>query len=139
MKIIPLTDLKSAAKANPQIWHAAFAVGKLDAGGGNVALPDDFPLKATPIPPPVKRTPIQMPAFQPMAVRPADWPLWARIIAKRKKDIDAGLGDTLARIFEGMSADKLAKFYERATGKTCGCTNRQAWLNARFNYSLQKA
>lgn len=45
-----------------------------------------------------------------------------------------GLGDTAAKIFKSIGADKIAKTYEKMTGKSCGCANRQVKLNEMFPY-----
>ena len=43
---------------------------------------------------------------------------------------DRGLGDTVARVLEATGVGPLAKaVIERATGKPCGCQERQAALN----------
>jgi hypothetical protein len=45
-----------------------------------------------------------------------------------------GLGDTVADITHLTGIDKLAKSYEQATGKCCGCKERQAKLNQWFPF-----
>lgn len=50
----------------------------------------------------------------------------ARLVANRPP---RGLGDVLAAVFKATGAAKLAKAYERVTGKPCGCAQRQAALN----------
>ena len=40
-----------------------------------------------------------------------------------------GLGDTVQKIAKKVGADKIAKTYEKVTGKPCGCGNRQDTLN----------
>lgn len=39
------------------------------------------------------------------------------------------LGDMTQDTLKVLGADKLAKFYERKTGRTCNCGNRVAMLN----------
>ena len=36
-----------------------------------------------------------------------------------------GLGDTVAKIAKSVGADRVAKAYEKTTGKDCGCNKRQ--------------
>jgi hypothetical protein len=55
-------------------------------------------------------------------------------VAKRRQTGEQGVGDTLARLLKGVAAGKASKVLERITGKSCGCRNRQAWLNQRYNY-----
>tara|TARA_S200000501_G_scaffold375568_1_gene427956 strand:+ start:3620 stop:3994 length:375 start_codon:yes stop_codon:yes gene_type:complete len=45
-----------------------------------------------------------------------------------------GLGDTVKKAARYLGLDKLAKEYEKATGKDCGCDDRQASLNRYFAY-----
>lgn len=48
-----------------------------------------------------------------------------------------GLGDTVAKVAHAVGADKVAKAYERATGKPCGCAERQAKLNRLVGYKTK--
>jgi hypothetical protein len=41
----------------------------------------------------------------------------------------AGLGDMVAEFTHATGLDQLAKQYERLTGNSCGCEERQAFLN----------
>lgn len=41
----------------------------------------------------------------------------------------AGLGDAVAEITRLTGIDRLASMYEEATGKPCGCDERQEILN----------
>ena len=40
-----------------------------------------------------------------------------------------GLGDTVADLAHITGMDKVAQFYERVTGKSCGCDQRRETLN----------
>jgi len=46
-----------------------------------------------------------------------------------------GLGDTVQKIAKKIGADKIAKTYEKVTGKSCGCSKRQDTLNRVFPYN----
>lgn len=59
----------------------------------------------------------------------ADWPPLIKAAAKLSKNTDKGIGDTLHRMFGGDVTTELIK---KLTGKTCGCSARVAWLNARY-------
>ena len=48
--------------------------------------------------------------------------------------ISRGLGDTVQKIATAVGADKVAKAYEKATGKDCGCSKRKDALNNAFPY-----
>ncbi len=61
-------------------------------------------------------------------------PLAARIISKMAIPTDAGVGDTLARLIGSAGGEPYKRWFRKITGRDCGCTNRQAWLNARFPY-----
>jgi len=45
-----------------------------------------------------------------------------------------GLGDTVAKIAKSVGADRVAKAYEKTTGKDCGCNKRRDTLNRVFPY-----
>jgi hypothetical protein len=40
-----------------------------------------------------------------------------------------GLGDAIADLAHITGLDKVAQFYERVTGKSCGCDQRRETLN----------
>ena len=42
----------------------------------------------------------------------------------------AGLGDYVADLAHLTGMDRMAKMYERTTGKPCGCEQRQETLNS---------
>ncbi len=50
---------------------------------------------------------------------------------KVKTNIKAGmaLGDCVAKIAHALGLDQVAEKYENATGKSCGCKERQEILN----------
>jgi hypothetical protein len=43
-----------------------------------------------------------------------------------------GLGDTIAALTHSTGIDQLAGFYEKTTGKSCGCNERRQALNELF-------
>ena len=53
---------------------------------------------------------------------------------KRTKIQSKGFGDTVSKIVKAVGADKIAKVYEKATGKDCGCNKRKDTLNRVFPY-----
>ena len=61
------------------------------------------------------------------------WPVWARFIARRAEAGERGIGDTVARLLGGAGKGFEA-WFERVFGKSCGCGQRKARLNARFPY-----
>lgn len=63
-----------------------------------------------------------------------DWPLFIRVIAKFEKSGETGVGDTVVRLIGKGRSDAFKKWFDRKFGKSCGCTERQRWLNARFPY-----
>lgn len=64
----------------------------------------------------------------------ARWPKVARSVAWLRAGGDRGIGDTVARLVAGVGGDTLAEWYERITGGSCGCDDRQAGLNSRYPY-----
>ncbi len=73
----------------------------------------------------------------PLAVPPDRWPRRIRLLAKLRKPEDRGAGDTLARLIPAGEAFKAA--YKRLTGKDCGCSARQAQMNAMYPYTALEA
>jgi len=53
---------------------------------------------------------------------------------RRTKIQSKGFGDTVSKIAKAVGADKIAKVYEKATGKDCGCNKRKDTLNRVFPY-----
>lgn len=51
-----------------------------------------------------------------------------------KKSGSIGLGDDVQKVAKMIGADKIAKVYERVTGKPCNCGKRQDWLNNKVKY-----
>lgn len=51
----------------------------------------------------------------------------------------AGLGDLVAEFTQATGLDQLAKQYERLTGNSCGCDERQAQLNSLVPFNQQAA
>ena len=80
----------------------------------------------------------QPPLQSPVPVARQPWPLWARVLAKRRETGDVGLGDTVARTLEHVWADNLALAWESLTGKSCGCQDRRQWLNRLYPYPQEK-
>ncbi|QDP56245.1 MAG: hypothetical protein GOVbin3009_12 [Prokaryotic dsDNA virus sp.] len=46
-----------------------------------------------------------------------------------------GFGDTVHKAAKLIGADKVAKTYEKVTGKPCGCQERRDSLNRLFPYN----
>jgi hypothetical protein len=61
-------------------------------------------------------------------------PLLARRIAALRRPEDAGIGDTLNRIFSKFGGSQFKWFFE-AIGIDCGCDDRQSVLNAWYPYA----
>lgn len=45
-----------------------------------------------------------------------------------------GLGDTVEKAIKLVGADKIAKLYEKKTGRACRCSDRKELLNRLFPY-----
>ena len=63
------------------------------------------------------------------------WPLWARAIEKFRHPADRGLGDTIVHLIGDTRSERFKKWFARKFGRTCGCTERQRWLNHKFPYA----
>jgi hypothetical protein len=78
---------------------------------------------------------VNRPPPRPYAPAPrSEWPFVVRVLAARRQDGEAGVGDTAKRLLHRMGADGLAWLYEKATGRDCGCANRQERLNRLYPY-----
>jgi hypothetical protein len=130
MKRIPLDQLRQAPG---NLWHDALRIGVV-VGGVDVEVPDDFPLNAPALIPSAPRAVVSALANRVLAVPESQWPFWAKAIARRRQPGDTGLGDTLERVLRRVAADQAAQVWERWAGKSCGCKNRQAWLNGKYKY-----
>ena len=67
------------------------------------------------------------------------WPVWAgkwATLARVFWPDDIGLGDTAVHIIGDARSARFKKWFEEKHGKSCGCTDRQRWLNARFPYKI---
>lgn len=62
------------------------------------------------------------------------WPLWAKDLAKDRQPADKGVGDTLVHIIGDSRSEAFRKRFEDLVGSSCGCADRQAWLNQKFPY-----
>ena len=49
-----------------------------------------------------------------------------------------GLGDTVHKAAKLIGADKIARAYEKVTGKPCGCNERRDTLNRLHPYKYNK-
>jgi hypothetical protein len=71
-----------------------------------------------------------------LAIPYAQWPLWARAVARFRHEGDIGLGDTVVHMIGDERSERFKKWFQRKFGKSCGCSDRQAWLNRRFPYEI---
>jgi glycerol dehydrogenase-like iron-containing ADH family enzyme len=54
---------------------------------------------------------------------------------KKEQEKSKGLGDTIAKITEATGIKKVVETVAKATGKDCGCGQRQDTLNRLFPYN----
>jgi hypothetical protein len=119
--------LHNYAIAFPGEWQRILEQGVLSGCHMYIDLPADFALKA-PLDSLPERKSISI------AVPKEDWPLWARAVARLKKDVDAGVGDTIERVIGKTSSEAFKKWFKAITGHDCGCTQRKEYFNERFPY-----
>jgi len=53
----------------------------------------------------------------------------------KEQEKSKGLGDTIAKITEATGIKKVVETVAKATGKDCGCSQRQDTLNRLFPYN----
>jgi hypothetical protein len=62
------------------------------------------------------------------------WPAWAKDLAQDRHPEDAGLGDTIVHVIGAARSARFKSWFKEKLGITCGCIERQRWLNQRFPY-----
>jgi hypothetical protein len=82
--------------------------------------------------------PVEPVPAQSIAVPRNQWPFVVRVLASRKAEGERGVGDTAKRLLHKMGADGLAWLYEKATGRDCGCGDRQEKLNRLYPYESEQ-
>ncbi len=60
------------------------------------------------------------------------WPIWAKVVAKKSTPEDKGVGDVIARTIGPEASGAFKAFYEWTFGKPCGCTGRQKLWNIKY-------
>jgi hypothetical protein len=63
------------------------------------------------------------------------WPLWVKTIAKFHRDGDTGIGDTIVHLIGDTNSARFKTWFQRKFGRSCGCTERQRWLNQKYPYA----
>ena len=63
-----------------------------------------------------------------------DWPLAIQLVGWLRVTGERGVGDTVARLAKNVGAAAVAERFESLTSKSCKCSNRQAYLNAKYAY-----
>lgn len=100
--------------------HSAFLPSKARQTG--IALATSFIAVAAPL---IRIRPL--PAEQ--------WPPWAKDLALDRVPADTGLGDTVARMIGNTKSAAFKDWFQQKFGRSCGCTERQRWLNQKYPYS----
>lgn len=75
-----------------------------------------------------------VPSVKPLAI--SEWPAWVKVLSKSKyrRSEDSGLGDTLVHVMGDANSARFKKTFARLFGRSCGCTERQRWLNTKYPY-----
>lgn len=66
--------------------------------------------------------------------QPEPWPVWARLIARRRANGEKGVGDTVERIIGPAVSDAFKVWHYAIFKRDCKCEQRKAQWNARFPY-----
>jgi hypothetical protein len=78
---------------------------------------------------------VQRAAPRIQAVPREKWPLWTCAVTKLRRNEDTGLGDTIVHLIGNTRSARFKNWFQRKFGKSCGCTERQRWLNQKFPYA----
>ena len=133
MKIFSLEDIR--ASGCPNLWHDALSLGQLI--GAAVTLDDETAAKllgSCPENSRPKERPVVLPVMaappKPVAPAPKDkWPAWVNKVALLSKPGDKGIGDVIARTVGPIGGDAYKAWFQKVTGRPCGCSERQKTLN----------
>lgn len=71
-----------------------------------------------------------------ITVAKTEWPAWAKSIALLKNDEDIGVGQTAERVLGPLGGDKFKEWFQKMTGRPCGCGERRDLWNAQYPYDL---
>jgi hypothetical protein len=63
-----------------------------------------------------------------------EWPQWAKRLAQNRLPTDIGIGDTVVHIIGDAKSEAFKHWFRKNLGVSCGCTERQRWLNQRYPY-----
>jgi hypothetical protein len=69
------------------------------------------------------------------AVPFAKWPEWAKDLARDRQAQDIGIGDTVVHVLGDARSEKFKNWFKKNFGTSCGCTERQFWLNKKYPYA----
>ena len=64
------------------------------------------------------------------------WPQWAKTLAQDRQPEDKGLGDTVVHVIGDARSEKFRNWFKEKLGTSCGCAERQRWLNQKFPYEI---
>jgi hypothetical protein len=64
------------------------------------------------------------------------WPQWAKTLAQDRQPEDKGLGDTVVHVIGDALSEKFRNWFKEKLGTSCGCAERQRWLNQKFPYEI---
>jgi hypothetical protein len=62
------------------------------------------------------------------------WPAWAKDLTADRQPGDVGIGDTVVHIIGDTRSEAFKTWFREKIGGSCGCTERQGWLNQRYSY-----
>ena len=63
------------------------------------------------------------------------WPMWAKTVMGFRCKEDVGIGDTIVHLIGNKNSARFKSWFQRKFGKSCGCTERQRWLNQKYPYT----
>jgi hypothetical protein len=68
------------------------------------------------------------------ALQPDRWPQWAKELARSRQPQDRGIGDTVVHEIGDTASAAFQEWFKKTFDQSCGCADRQAWLNRHFPY-----
>jgi hypothetical protein len=77
---------------------------------------------------------VTIPSKGTLALPFARWPDWAKDISQDRQLGDTGIGDTVVHLIGDSNSELFKGWFKVHLGTSCGCTERQRWLNLRYPY-----
>lgn len=129
-----LYHLQTLLQSHNHIRNNILTMGTLQPGNVYIDLPIDFDFQGNrpdEVTIPINEVKSHLVPFA--SIEPDyDWPIFLKPFKLLAKENDKGLGDIVKHIIGDTNSEAFKKWYKDNMGTTCGCHERQAWLNKKY-------